>query len=177
MAYQKVLKKKHLYEPSPRAYSFSAPLDGQLWMWGGDVDSFHKKNPELTATVKTFDPLLETWSQRSTKGSPPCWVINGACTSSGQCMYMYGGHDRVTQEGSLHQLDIHSFTWRLLSSYSSAQGPRMKSASRMLCYDNSLVLFGGYGDHSGCVQSRKGNKLEWTNELHVYDLEKGNRAS
>lgn len=141
-------------------------------MWGGDIDGFHKKNSELTATFKTFDPLMETWSQHATKGSPPRWVINGACASSGHHLYVYGGHDRVTQEGSLHQLNVQSCTWTQLSAHTTG-GPKMKSACRMVCYKNSLVLFGGWGNHSGVTQPGTSHKFEWTNELHVFDLGKG----
>ena len=93
------------------------------------------------------------------------------------CMFHDGGHDGSACQGSLHQLDTRTWTWKQLSS----TGPMRKVGCRMVAYGNNLVLFGGYGIPSSPTQpaaefvksSKYTNDIGWTNEQHTFDLIKG----
>ena len=96
------------HEPSPRSCTFTAPVDGKLYLYGGKTDDFgeRKKRPESSKDLEIFDPKLETWRHFTTKGHPPPLLYHGACASSGRHhLYMYGGHDESSPHNSLYQLD------------------------------------------------------------------------
>ena len=101
--------------------------------------------------------------------TPPCF------TSSGRHLYLYGGCDSSDFHDSLYQLDTESLEWSQLPS-----GPMRKYRCGMVSYEDKLILFGGYGTLSGPTQPGA-EYIEdttfpgcgWTNELHMFDVQKG----
>ena len=165
-------------EPSPRFAQFSAVVEGKLCVYGGRTKDFLKEKSGLASSVHSFDGLLESWYSEDTGGDvPPPGLHYGACASSGQHVYVYGGVDGSAYQGSLHQLDTRTRTWKQLSSI----GPMREAGCGMVAYDSNLVLFGGYGIPSGPTQpgaefvksSKYTDGVGWTNELHTFDLIKG----
>ena len=165
-------------EPSPRWGQFSAVVEGKLCVYGGRTKDFLKEKSGLASSVHSFDGLLESWSSEDTCGDVPLpGLCDGACAYSGQHVYVYGGYDGSAHQGSLHQLDTRTWTWKQLSS----TGPMRKAGCKMVAYDSNLVLFGGYGIPSGPTQpgaefvknSTHTGGGGWTNELHTFDLIKG----
>ena len=165
-------------EPSPRWGQFSAVVEGKLCVYGGITKDFLKEKGWLASSVHSFDELLESWSSEDTGGDvPPPGVYDGACASAGYHVYVYGGHDGSARQGSLHQLNTRTRTWKQLSS----TGPMRKTGCRMVSYGSNLVLFGGFGIPSGPTQpgaefvksSRSTDGRGVTNELHTFDLIKG----
>ncbi len=148
-------------EPSPRWSQFSASAKGKLYVWGG----FTERRAEL---LHTFDPVLETWSEKECTGPSHPGLYHGACASARHHLYLYGGTDGINRQSSLSQLDINSGTWEKLS---ESSGPMKKSGCEMITYDNKLVVFGGIGVPSSSIQQGLG-KLQLTNELHTFDLQK-----
>ena len=145
-------------------------------MWGGYTKDFLERKSEFASSVHSFDQFLELWAENESSGVPPPGLYTGACASAGHHVYVYGGRYGLHYYGFLHQLDTRSWTWKQLS---SAAGPMRKAGCGMVALDSKLVLFGGYGDPSGPTQAGaefvKGSKYTsgWTNELHVFDLNKG----
>ena len=165
-------------EPSPRWGQFSAVVEGKLCVYGGRTKDFLKEKSGLASSVHSFDGLLESWYSEDTGGvPPPAGLYIGACASAGHHVYVYGGYDGSAPQGSLHQLDTRTRTWKQLSS----TGPMRKTACRMVSYGSNLVLFGGYGIPSGPTQpgaefvkwSKYTDGSGWTNELHTFDVIKG----
>ena len=164
-----------LSEPSPRWGHHSAAVGGQLYVWGGRTKDFSKEKSELAVSVHSFNQCMETWQTRATTGKCPPTVYRGSCTSSGHHLYLYGGSDGHCYNDSLHQLDTDSLEWSQLPS-----GPMKKIRCGMVSYEDKLILFGGYGTPS-CptqpgaefVENRTTNGRGWTNELHMFDLQKG----
>ena len=72
-----------MYEPSPRVGAYSSPVEGKLYMWGGD----NKK--DVVNCVDVWEPITEKWLQHTTAGSLPPRIYGGASTSVGSCMYRY----------------------------------------------------------------------------------------
>lgn len=157
-------------EPPPRWGHFSAAVNGELYVFGGVTDENEGEN-----VVHVFNQRMESWQTRATKGRPPPGRYHGACTSSGQCIYHYGGCDGSYQD-SLYQLDTRTLEWSQLPS-----GPMKKDGCEMICYQDHLLLFGGYGLYPGTIQpgaeflgdERFAFHDGWTNEFHSFDLKEG----
>lgn len=164
-------------EPSARSAFFSSPVGGKVYLWGGyNQDLLSKKISlkEFTESVYSFDPYQEIWTSLSPTGPPPAGTSNGACTSTDHHIYTYGGWDRDGTDGCLHSLNAETLAWNKLAS----NGPMKKNNCGMIAYDNQLLLFGGYGVPSGPTQPgsafvRDVSDHGWTNELHTFDLSKG----
>ena len=165
-------------EPSPRSRHFSAPIEGKLYVWGGNGEL---GGSVVTSIVHHYDPDSETWNTNTCEGPHPPGIRSGACASAGHHLHTYGGLDeRGENQGTLHLLDIRSRRWKLIS---SEGGPMNKRGSKMIAYDSKIVIFGGYGEQSGHIQP--GAKFEkdsgsrssngWTNELHTFNLKEGER--
>ena len=158
-------------EPYPRWGQSSAVVEGKLCMYGGRTKDFLKAKSGFapSASVHSFD---ESWYPEDTDGVPPSGLYCGACTSAGHHVYVYGGYDGSAHQGSLHQLDTRTWTWKQLSNC----GPMRKVGCKMVACGSNLVLFGGYGIPSGPTQPGaefvKDSKYTdgWTNELHTFDL-------
>lgn len=170
-----------MVEPSPRwgHFSISADLQGKLYVWRGYTEGFSAEE-KIDSSIHSFDVFLESWTEDQTSGDLPPGVYDGASAAVGHSLYLYGGYDGSTVHSALHQLDTRSWKWKLLSS----GGPIRKAVCEMVAYDGKLVLFGGYGTPAGapCVGSQ--SRVEyvkdrdghggWTNEMHTFDLKKGN---
>ena len=144
-------------EPSPRDSHVSALVDGKIYVWGGDTEGTGDANH-----CYHFDPLSESWSQSDCIGPTP-GLAYAACASAGHHLYVYGGCD---EEGgysnSLHQLDLRTNTWRMISS--GRGGPRKKRACGLTVYDSSsnLLLIGGEDEDYNV-----------TDEIHTFHLKEG----
>ena len=130
----------------------------------------------LSRAVETFDPTSEEWTKIKPEDPCPLGGLHyGASAVSEQCLYVYGGQDRYyKRSGSLYELDTHSEKWTRLSKHGTDNCPRKKSGCGMVCFGKEkLVLFGGWCDSSGPIQPGA-NYTGWcTNELHLFDLKKG----
>ncbi len=165
-----------LSEPSPRFGHHSAAVGGQLYVYGGRTKDFSKGKSELGGCIHSFNQCMERWQTRATTGKPHPGLYGGACTSSGHHLHLYGGWDGSRFHDSLYQLDTDSLEWSQLPS-----GPTRKTGCGMASYEEKLILFGGHGHPSGPTQpgaefiqdSRLTNGAGWSNELHTFDVQKG----
>lgn len=175
-------------EPSPRYSHFSTLVEGELYVWGGQVDFCVEEDnalKQLISHIHHFDIMLESWTTTECSGvpDPPPGLGNGGCASSGHHIYFYGGYNESGLQNSLHQLDTKSWRWKQLC---AGGGPMRKAGCGMVACDSRLVLFGGYGVLSSPAQEQLGadfiedmyskarySKKGWTNELHSFDLKEG----
>ena len=170
-----------LHEPSSRYGPFFSSVDGQIYMWGGRTEDFSTSRRKKIVSIESFDSYLETWTRKTTKGDPPPWCYYGACASSGHIIYAYGGVDRQSYYGSLYEFNTRTSSWRELAPH-SADSPMKKNSSGMVVWGEKCVLFGGHGIPSGPTQSgadfiRNNSHTGWTNEMHTFDPQKGERTS
>ena len=157
-----------------------------MFLRGGITRDFDNDRSSLLSTVHCFDVHSETWRERPVEGAPPPGIYLGACASSGQCLYCFGGLDGSTDHNSLHQLDTSSAVlgWTQLTTPDPNSGPMRKVGCGMVAYRNRLVLFGGYGLPCGPTQpgaefvknDRYTDGRGWTNELHVFNVTEGEAA-
>ena len=71
--------------------------------------------------------------------------------------------------------------WTQLTTPDSSSGPMKKTGCGMIAYNGCLVLIGGHGFPCGPIQpgaefvknDRSTDSSGWSNELHVFDVRKG----
>ena len=149
------------YEPLPRSGHAAVAVDNKLHMWGGEAVST-KESRELSKRVEVFNISTELWEQKPAHGTPPPGLCNTAYTVVGSCLFVFGGYGGVSWHNSLFRLDLHNFQWEQVQVSNTSRGPQRKAGCRMVSYgDNQLVIFAGY---TGSGR---------TNELHVFDIDKG----
>ncbi len=167
--YHNICSEVMVEEPEARTQHFSAVVCGKLYIWGGGtrntVSDIHARKRDNPSRVDIFDPNIEEWASVTTTGPPPPGLFSGACASYQQCLYTYGGNTRSLDTACLHQLDSRTHTWSQLSYALLSGGPVKKSGCKMVCVKGMLVLFGGSVNHG------------FTDELHTYDLKKGNNIT
>ena len=139
---------------------------------------------QLTKSIQVYAPFTETWREFHTIGTPPEGLRNGTATYFDHFLYTYGGHNGTSYSCSLNQLDTRSYTWTQLSSQHEC-GPMRKSGCGIIYYNNSLLIYGGYGIPSSELQagsqfikstiSKDG--AGWTNEIHMFNISEGNKLS
>ena len=147
-----------LSEPFPRRAHVSGLVDGKVYVWGGNTGGTED-------AAYCFDPLSESWSRRECLGPTHPGLELAAHASAGHHLYVYGGLDKEEHcSSSLHQLDLRTNTWRMISS--DHDGPRRKWACGMVVGDVSshLLLIGGRDED---------NKV--TDEIHTFDLKEGEK--
>ena len=148
-------------EPSPRWGHLSVAVGHRLYVWGGQDG-----NKALASALQySFHRESESWEHCQSGGSLPPTLYYGACASIVEDLYFYGGTDSSDSQGRLYKLNTKSRKWQELSS----AGPKKKTRCKMIAYGKKLVVFGGYGIPSGAQYIDR----RWTNELHMFDLEKG----
>ena len=153
-------------------------------MWGGRTEDFSRSRKKKIVSIESFDSYLETWTRKTSKGDPPPWLYDGACASSGHIIYTYGGNGGQSYYGSLYEFNSRTSSWKELAPH-SADSPMKKSSCGMVVWGEKCILFGGYGIPSGPTQSgadfiRNSSSTDghgWTNEMHTFDLKKGEGAS
>ena len=149
------------YEPLPRSAHAAVAVDNKLHMWGGWAGS-KENSREEAGKIEMFDISKELWEQKPTHGTPPPGLCDTAYTVVGSCLFVFGGYDSVSRHNSLFKLHLRSFQWEQVQVSNPYSGPQRKDSCRMVSYgDNQLVVFAGVTD-SG-----------YTDELHVFDLDKG----
>ena len=138
---------------------------------------------QLTKSFQMYDPF-ETWREIPAIGTPPEGLRSGTATYSDHFLYTYGGHNGTSYSCSLNQLDTRSYTWTQLSSKHEC-GPMRKVGCGIIYYNNSLIIYGGYGFPSSELQAGSQfiksttNKdgSGWTNEIHMFNISEGNKLS
>ena len=176
--FQRKDPQQELYEPSPRYGHYVAAVDGQLYLYSGRTVRYTAEREKLQSLVEVLDPLTETWTQKTTEGDIPPGVYDGACTSTGQDLFTFGGRNGKSRYGDLYRLKPtqNSLRWTRLTSVARKVG------CGMVCFNSKhLLLFAGYGPpptdiQPGAVFTRDTRYTDgsgWTNELHLFDLDTG----
>ena len=149
------------YEPLPRYDHAAVAVDNKLHMWGGSTGSW-EKSQKLVQKLEVFEISTELWEQKPTRGTPPPGLWDTAYAVVGSCLFVFGGYDGVSHHNSLFKLDLRTFQWEQVRVSNPSSGPQRKSGCRMVSFgDNQLVVFAGW------------TGSERTDELHVFDLNKG----
>ena len=151
------------YEPLPRSEHAAVAVDNKLHMWGGEGGSgwpgsrTMEESQELAQKLEVFDISTELWEQKLIHGTPPPGLWDTGYAVVGSCLFVVESHDN-----SLLKLNLRTFQWEQVRVSNPSSGPQKKNGCGMVSYgDNQLVVFAGF---TGSGR---------TDELHVFDLNKG----
>ena len=162
--YSLVMASSNNVLPSDKYCPFITSAGNLVYLWGGQGD---------TEPQAVFKHLLdtETWVRQCTTGQhPPAGLYSGGCCTSGHHLYIYGGWDGESYHGVLYELNINSWTWRILSD-GGAGGPGKKRGCRMIPYQDQLLVVGGkYDEIPSSRQAGSSYKDGVTNEVHLFNL-------
>ena len=138
---------------------------------------------ELGSSIEQFNPDLEVWRQFNTAGTPHPGLLDAACVSDGENVFMYGGSSVKRPQGVLSRLNLETLTWSQLSP-ETAGGPMRKGGCGLIIVQDKLVIIGGYGYPTGPIQPQatfirntkfpdaKGN----SNEIHEFSMSQGSHS-
>lgn len=170
-----------LYEPKPRYWHYAGAVGEQFFVYAGRTADFDKTKEELSSKIEVFDQYLEEWKALQTTGNPPKGLYGGGyCVSPSGDLFTYGGTDGSTYCNGLYKLS--SLKWSQLSKESDNNSPMMKVGCGMIYLNKSkLAIIGGYGlpysahqPGSSFVRNKSfTDGREWSNEIHVFDIEEG----
>ena len=176
-----VLGRRH--EPTPRMWHTSQQTRNKVLVHGGRTIG-HPKDTKRGA-VDVFDTYTELWQQKKTTGKTPAPdVYLTASASLGDDLFTFGGWDGNRRNDSLHRLHRleGGLEWIELSSRNkSPESPMAKEGAGMVAFGDNLAVYGGYGRPPGPTQPGSSfvrdtrehrNGEGWTNEFHIYNLEK-----
>jgi N-acetylneuraminic acid mutarotase len=178
------------YEPAARGGHISFPIKGKLYVWGG-VTHDDDGSSVLANSIEQFDPYFEVWSRLNTEGTPHPGQNGAANALLGDQMYTYGGSQDIFGKdimytGVLSSLDLDTLTWSLLCPAGIVGAPMRKTGCGMVhLSQDKLAVIGGYGIPTGPIQlgssfikhTRLIDGRGWTNEIHLFDLNRGTNHS
>ena len=165
-------------EPSARYGSFSAESGGLHYIWRGRGLSVPQES-----SVNIYNPTTELWTSQVTTGPPPTGVFDGACTATESHLYCFGGiGESMRRNSDLHKLNLKTYQWSKVQAgndLSAVPGLRKNGCGLIKIDEKTLGCFGGYGLGSkqpGSIftgNAKASDGSGWTNELHLFDTQKG----
>ena len=149
-------------QPLPRRDHAAVGIGRKLHVWGGYGGSSKIK----TTALETFDVTSVQWeeSQLLNGSSMPDGLEGMAVTSDGETAYCCCGRTgcyyNYTYYNTVFEITPSQHLCKELQPTSPSLMPEKTSGSRVVRFQDKLVLFGGF------TGQRR------TNELHVFDLKK-----
>ena len=150
-------------QPLPRERHAAVGIGSKLYVWGGEGDFSKIK----TTALEIFDVTSVQWEQPQllNGSSMPDGLQAMAVTSDGETAYCCCGltdsFPTYTYYNTVFEISPSQHLCQELQPASPSDAkPQRTSGSRVVRFQDKLVLFGGYTGQ------------RWTNELHVFDLKK-----
>ena len=149
-------------QPLPRRDHAAVGIGSKLYVWGG----WNSSNKIKTTALETFDVTSVQWeqSQLLNGSSVPDGLRGMAVTSDGKTAYCCcgrtGSHPNYTYYNTVFEITPSQHLYKELQPTSPSLMPEKTSGSRVVRFQDKLILFGG------------STGRRWTNELHIFDLKK-----
>lgn len=173
-----------LYQPTSRASHCVSQVGAKSFLWGGLTQDFSKSEKETLATeIEIFNFSSETWTKKTTTGTPPIGLYYCACTVVSETVYHFGGRFDQSYYNELHSLNTLTLHWKEHGKQNPADLPMPKSACGFAAYNEktsgitNLAVFAGYGRPHNSTQAgeyfaqhTKFPGRGWTNEFHLFNL-------
>lgn len=152
-----------------------------------DLPSDHasEEKLEVLSIVDTLSLKTGDWEQHKTSGIPPLGAYASSCTSLRERLFYFGGHcgHENCYHDSLHSLDPSLFEWSQFIPTNPDSGPMSKAWCGMVGFEEGetafLCMFGGLGllpesfSELQCTPDEVDPTFGWTNEIHLFSLNKG----
>lgn len=152
----------HLKEPQPRDGHAAFCIGKKQFVWGGDVD--YKSTKVQASCIETFDisSAKIKWEkeQQHLQGSLPDSLWGMAVTTDDENAYSFGGSTGGSLVNTIYVLNPSTLQCSKLLPESPKHMPKGRTGSRVLHFDEKLVVHGG-----DTGQGR-------TDDVHVFDLKK-----
>ena len=143
-----------------RMWHAAVGIGSKLYVWGGYDGSSKIK----TTALEIFDVTSVQWEQpQLLNGSTmPGGLHSMAVTSDGETAYCCcgraGSHPNYTYHNTVFEITPSQHLCKELQPTSPSLMPQKTGGSRVVQFQDKLLLYGGYNGQRG------------TNELHVFDL-------
>ena len=159
-------------EPPACWEAFSAEAGGLHCSWGGQ-----RERPTAIGVYKVQN---EQWTVAPTIGPTPPRLWEGGCAIISNHLFCFGGYNGSSPINDLHKLNLGTFQWsKVLPKNNSSEQPICKKGCGLTAVsERTLACFGGYGCEPRHVQpgstfTRDKGSDGWTNEYHLFDIQKG----
>ena len=136
--------------PSPRACLTGWEYTEKLWTfggWGSSPAGFLNDYGEFDSCCNNqllcFDPSNEEWTNLQYYGMVPQPRSLYTATASQEKVWLYGGTNYTYKFNSLHELNMHSFTWTLIQTRQLQQPQARSSCTLSTISGGKLILHGG----------------------------------
>lgn len=160
----------------------SVQIRDKVVVHGGVADE--KSSNRLASGVAICNPYTKSWEGRVGIGNaPPSQVRSAASASFNNHLFTFGGYDGRKYYNTVHKLtlaedDAPQWIEVCPQNEEAAGSPMAKRGAGMIVFEENLAVFGGYGKLQGPTQPGssfigKESDVGWTNEFHIYDLNKG----
>ena len=142
-------------EPQPRNWHAAFGVGSKHYLWGGCAF------PATPITqIDTFDISLVKWQEpRHLQGSLPDSLWDMAVTSDEEHGYSFGGINRFASINNVYEISPRTLQCKEIQPASSYSPPGT-SHSAIICFNQKLVVYGGYTDRGR------------TDHLYIFDLRK-----
>ena len=162
----------------------AAIYKNKLYIWGGCIKPMSKKDNNLWKDIYIFDHKSNKWTKQTIESGSPSSYYCCAYANANELVYIFGGRGNKNKHrfNMLCCLDLENMTWSEMEN--TGDTPGSKSGAGMIIWNGQLILFGGYGyrrknppfedDNTSFIEDFEYKiGLGWTNDLHFYDLSKG----
>ena len=160
-------------------------VEAKCYMYGGQIRVNTETKNRLLKAVRVFDVHTKSWTTIWTEGYPPEPLFEGACCSSSEGIYFYGGQiDHAVYSNKLYHFSTKTGKWQLLNGHllkDKQLVPMEKIGCGMVMFKDQsgehLAVVGGSGILQGTKQTGsefiKCTNHGWTNEFHIFDIKEG----
>lgn len=172
-------------EPAARRGASLFVHDACFYLYSGYSQGIEVFNQVPQVNLDVLDLGQGAWTsiEPTVVRSLPRNICGACCTINNGKLYVFGGWLAGMRSADLHELNLESLVWSHLPPSNPDQGPLCKDKAAMFSYGPSMVgVFGGYGYPNGRHIQQKGavchedpsslGRLSWTNELHLFHLER-----
>eukprot|EP00299_Pterocystis_sp_00344_P012422 c5961_g1_i1.p1 GENE.c5961_g1_i1~~c5961_g1_i1.p1 ORF type:complete len:1378 (-),score=299.66 c5961_g1_i1:162-3947(-) len=153
--------------PTPRAYHTIAPLDDDVFVFGGFDGRAYLNDLHKWTVFDSNKNETGVWKKLEQRGVVPEVRAAAASAVYGRKMFMFGGFEVSIYKNDFFVLDLDKLEWsRIHLNHDSCAMPGARAMASLTLVGTKLVLFGGVFCDSNGTCTELG---DW----HHYDISKG----
>ncbi|KAI0785082.1 galactose oxidase [Abortiporus biennis] len=133
--------------PKPRIGHACASFSRIFILWGGDVRSKGKTNPEVDNALYLLNIDTREWTQVRTVGPVPSGRYGHTMCTIGTSLYLFGGQDGNNFFNDAWRFELHTLKtfprWQPIKPRLQSPLPERRTNHTCISYDNGIIIFGG----------------------------------